>query len=116
MLDSNGYLEMSLPDGGKQEFELSKSQITLGRDPSNDIILTDSKVSRMHARIEIDDKGGVRLIDLGSTNGSKLNGEKVAEMRLSPGDIITLGDRQLIYKVVTPAAELAMTMIEIARI
>jgi pSer/pThr/pTyr-binding forkhead associated (FHA) protein len=112
MLDSNGYLEMSLPDGGKQEFELSKSQITLGRDPSNDIILTDSKVSRMHARIEIDDKGGVRLIDLGSTNGSKLNGEKVAEMRLSPGDIITLGDRQLIYKVVTPAAELAMTMID----
>ncbi|MGD8406335.1 MAG: FHA domain-containing protein [Anaerolineales bacterium] len=91
MQNSYGYLEMSLPDGGKQEFELSKSQITLGRDPTNDIVLTDFKISRMHARIEIDAKGDVRLVDLESTNGSKVNDEKVSEAQLKAGDVITLG-------------------------
>jgi pSer/pThr/pTyr-binding forkhead associated (FHA) protein len=112
MQDSHGYLEMSLPDGGKQEFELSKSQVTLGRDSTNDIVLTDAKVSRMHARIEVEAEGGVRLVDLGSTNGSKLNDEKVTDAQVEPGDVITLGDSQLHYKVAAPVEELAMTMID----
>ncbi|MGB7874517.1 MAG: alpha/beta fold hydrolase [Anaerolineales bacterium] len=112
MQEAYGFLEMSLPDGGKQEFELSKSQITLGRDPTNDIVLEDFKVSRMHARIEVDNDGGIKLVDLGSTNGSKLNDEKVTESQVGPGDVITLGDNQLHYKVVDPIQELAVTKIE----
>ena len=112
MHDSYSILEMSLPDGGKQEFELSKSQITLGRDPANDIVLTDSKVSRMHARIDVDDNGGARLVDLKSTNGSKLNGEKVSDAQIESGDVIKLGDVQLQYKKAAPLEELAMTKID----
>jgi len=112
MHDSYGYLELSLPDGGKQEFELSKSQITLGRGLTNDITITDSKISRTHARIEVDDQGRVRLVDLGSTNGSKLNGEKVVEAQVHPGDVITLGGTQLRYQFDDPSEDIGMTMIE----
>jgi len=112
MYDSYGYLELSLPDGGKQEFELSKSQITLGRELTNDITITDSKISRTHARIEVDDQGRVKLVDLGSTNGSKLNGEKVVEAQVHPGDVITLGGTQLRYQFDNPSEGIGMTMIE----
>jgi len=115
MPDSHGHLEFSLPDGGKQEFELSKSQITLGRDPANDIVLTDVKVSRMHARIEVDDLGQVRLVDLGSTNGSRLNDEKVTEAQVSPGDVIRLGSTQLHYQRTIPSEDLSLTKIESER-
>ena len=112
MHDSYGYLERSLPDGGKQEFELSKSKITLGRGPTNDIVLTDSKISRMHARIEVDDQGRVTLVDLGSTNGSRLNEEKVTEAQVRPGDVIRLGGTQLHYQQIAPPEEFGMTVIE----
>jgi len=112
MQDSYGYLELSLPDGGKQEFELSKSQITLGRGLTNDITITDSKISRTHARIEVDDQGRVKLVDLGSTNGSSLNGEKVVEAHVHPGDVITLGSTQVRYQFNDPSEDIGMTMIE----
>ena len=115
MHDSHGYLEMTLSDGGKQEFELAKSQITLGREPTNDIVLTDPKISRMHARIEVDEEGGVKLVDLGSTNGSRLNDEKVTEAQVSFGDVIRLGDTQLCYQQVTPSEDLSLTKIESER-
>ena len=91
MKDTQGYLELSLPDGSRQEFELSKSEITLGRGLTNDIVIMDSKISRTHASIEVNDEGRVKLIDLGSTNGSRLNGEKVIEAQVNPGDTITVG-------------------------
>ena len=112
MHDSHGYLELGLPDGGKQEFELSKSRVTLGRGLTNDIVIEDSKMSRAHARIEVDDEGQVKLVDLGSTNGSRLNGEKVTEAQVKPGDVITLGSAQLRYQVATPSDAPELTMIE----
>jgi pSer/pThr/pTyr-binding forkhead associated (FHA) protein len=112
MHDSYGYLELSLPDGGKQEFELSKPKITLGRGLTNDITIADSKISRSHARIEVDDQGRVKLVDLGSTNGSRLNGEKVVEAQVHPGDVITLGSSQLRYQYIPPSEDIGLTMIE----
>jgi hypothetical protein len=64
--------------------------VRLGRSLDNDIVLPDDKVSRHHGQI------GVRLgmlvyTDLGSTNGSYLNGSGVTEIALGPGDVLQLG-------------------------
>jgi len=112
MQGSYGFLELSLPDGSRQEFELSKSEITLGRGLTNDIVIADSKISRIHARIEVNDEGRVKLFDQGSTNGSRLNGKKVIEAQVNPGDIITVGSSQLRYQMVTPSDEIGATLID----
>jgi pSer/pThr/pTyr-binding forkhead associated (FHA) protein len=112
MQGSHVFLELNLPDESRQEFELSKSEITLGRGLTNDIVITDSKISRTHARIVVNDEGRVKLIDLGSTNGSRLNGEKVVEAQVNPGDIITMGNSQLRYQMVAPVDEIGMTLID----
>lgn len=65
--------------------------VTLGRETDNDLTLLDPKVSRYHARIEPRDGSWV-LSDLGSTNGTRLNGLRVVRAGLVPGDFIYLGD------------------------
>ncbi|MFO0608866.1 MAG: GGDEF domain-containing protein [Polyangiales bacterium] len=63
---------------------------TIGRDPTNELVLSDAGISWRHARIE--DRGDAwALVDLGSTNGSVVNGEKRGETLLAHGDKIVLG-------------------------
>lgn len=67
---------------------------TIGRGTDNDLVLEATEVSRYHARIEL--VGGQwRLVDLGSTNGTKVNGHPVKETALRPGDRIDVGTLQL---------------------
>lgn len=69
----------------------------IGRTSECDIVLPDDeKVSRVHARLDWDGAGWV-LVDLGSTNGTLVNGERIKEKRLSAGDVIEIGDTQLRY-------------------
>ncbi len=64
--------------------------LLIGRDPGADVALTDAQVSWHHAIIE--DRGdGWALIDLGSTNGTSVNNERVSERPLAPRDIIVIG-------------------------
>ncbi|MFP4324001.1 MAG: FHA domain-containing protein [Anaerolineales bacterium] len=65
--------------------------VAIGRTDDNDITLTSSAVSRNHARIEADDAGNLRLLDLKSTNGTFLNGKKATENPLKVGDIVRIG-------------------------
>jgi len=66
------------------------SLVVIGRDPDVDLILTDALVSSRHARLE--DRGDSwTLVDLGSTNGTTVNGEKGSEFPLKHGDKIVLG-------------------------
>ena len=88
---SFGQLSLTLPDGGRQEFTLSKASISLGRNTTNDIVLGDSKASRNHARLDCGLSGCV-LVDLGSGNGTRVNGTRVERATLAPGDVITIGD------------------------
>ncbi|MDQ3633026.1 MAG: FHA domain-containing protein [Acidobacteriota bacterium] len=76
----------------QDEFSLVGDLITIGRASDNDIALTeDSNISRYHAEIE-NRNGEFRLIDLGSSNGTTLNGEKVTtEKPFYDGDVIILG-------------------------
>jgi len=63
---------------------------TIGRDPTSELVLSDAGISWRHARIE--DRGDAwALVDLGSTNGSVVNGEKRTETLLAHGDKIVLG-------------------------
>jgi pSer/pThr/pTyr-binding forkhead associated (FHA) protein len=71
-------------------FELVRPILTIGRAESNDIVLAHQSVSKQHGQL-LQDGEGWRLIDLRSTNGCRVNGAKITEKRLKPGDQIQLG-------------------------
>jgi hypothetical protein len=67
--------------------------VVLGRGVEADVQLPDTGVSRRHAQVE-----GTRLTDLGSTNGTRLNGTRVTEAELVDGDRITLGSTEIVFR------------------
>ena len=73
-------------------YELTKEVSIIGRDVTNDIVIGDAEVSRQHARLTRT-PGGYVLEDLGSTNGTFINGERLVAPRvLNPGDLMALGE------------------------
>lgn len=83
--------ERTGPNPG-ETFELTGETMMIGRDVTNDIVVADAEVSRQHARINRT-PGGYVLEDLGSTNGSFVNGERLVAPRvLNPGDLVGLGE------------------------
>jgi len=86
-------------------FELTKEVTLFGRDVTSDIVLGDTEVSRQHARIT-HTAGGYVVEDLGSTNGTFINGERLMAPRvLNPGDLIGFGeDVTLTFDAVSPDA------------
>ena len=73
-------------------FYLEKTEVTLGRDLANDIPVPDQEISRRHARF-VTRTDGVYIEDLGSTNGTILNGVRISSpQRLNNGDLITLAE------------------------
>lgn len=111
MHESFGYLKLKLPEGGEQEFEISKSDITVGRGQTNDIVIQDEKMSRAHARFEFNDGGEVKIIDAGSTNGVRVNGKLVDQSIIQMGDVIQLGGSQIRYEKIQEEDE-GMTVID----
>ncbi len=82
---------------GEQKGEqrvLEGDLLRIGKNPDNDLVLTDTTVSREHCEIVRDDKGFL-LRDLGSTNGTLLEGAEVREGYLRPGVLITVGRIEL---------------------
>jgi pSer/pThr/pTyr-binding forkhead associated (FHA) protein len=92
-----GKLVLLLPGGQQREFALSKATVSIGRGATSDIILADSRVSRSHTRIECGAEGCF-VVDLGSANGTRLNGQPVGRASLLPGDIISVGGSTLRYE------------------
>jgi FHA domain-containing protein len=76
---------------------LSGSHVVVGRSREADIVLADPNVSRRHAELRRDE-GGWQVMDLGSTNGIKVNGRRVDQAGLSPGDRITIGVTDLTFE------------------
>lgn len=75
-----------------------QGEIFIGRSPSCTISLEDAKVSRRHVRLLIED-GQARVTDLGSRNGTLVNGEKLeAEIVLLPGDRLQVGDSTVLFE------------------
>lgn len=83
-------------DQGKH-FQLSEPSYRIGRDVKSDIQLVDSEASRTHAEIRVGVDGNCELIDLGSSNGTRVNGISVVREKLASGDRIEVGSTLLIY-------------------
>jgi pSer/pThr/pTyr-binding forkhead associated (FHA) protein len=77
--------------------ELKLGTNRVGRHPDNDFRIDHSTISSVHCEIELKDSGVV-LRDLESTNGTFVNGEKVREMELAVGQIVRLGDVELLVE------------------
>lgn len=75
---------------------LRGERMVLGRLKSCDVCLGDANASRKHAVLECEGTGWA-LVDLGSTNGTLVNRERVSRVRLRDGDVITIGISDLIY-------------------
>ena len=80
-----------------QEFALEGDELVIGRAADNPVSIPDTSVSRKHALVRKTAEGWA-VSDLGSGNGTMLNGEAIAdETQLNDGDVITLGDTELRY-------------------
>jgi hypothetical protein len=84
-----------LTDG--RRVPVGEDPVTLGRMPDCDIVLGDPNVSRRHAEVRRRGNDFI-VIDLGSTNGTKVNGAGVRERRLNDGDQITLGGTHIRFE------------------
>jgi sigma-B regulation protein RsbU (phosphoserine phosphatase) len=88
------FLNVRVPGEPARRIKLDRPVLTLGRSSTNDVPLSDRTLSRVHARIEGVLQGGpIRLVDLGSRNGTSLNGERITvPAPLTAGDRIQLGE------------------------
>lgn len=82
----------------RERIALTRTPIVIGRQSTNDIVLSDPNVSRRHAEVRRND-GGWSLVDLGSTNGTTVNGRPGAEHDLSDGDKLAFGTSELLFKI-----------------
>ena len=73
-----------------QDVLVGPPSATVGRAPDNDVVLLADDISRYHARVELG-RGGARVVDLGSTNGTTLNGRPVTSAPVGPGDELGFG-------------------------
>ena len=89
--------------GTRREVPLSAEHTSLGRAPSNDIVIEDIKVSALHATIDRFASGSV-IRDLGSANGTFVNGKRVDQAVLHPGDQIQVGTTNIVFRGQRPEA------------
>ncbi len=83
-------------DKRRHDWRLNKGTYVIGRSPECDLIIVDDTVSRQHARIEIVDEQTIKLTDLGSHNGTTINGNRISgPVELVQDDIFTLGKVEL---------------------
>src|SRR6185503_16067112 len=88
-----------------REEVLNQDVIKVGKLASSHLRIDDETVSRMHAVIEIAGPDGVSLIDLGSTRGTTVNGERITKTRLQSGDEIMFGDARVVVTFLQASAE-----------
>jgi hypothetical protein len=90
-----GAGSLVLPNG--ERIVLGEHTLSIGRLPECDVVIPDSRVSRRHAEIRPTVDGFV-FVDLGSTNGSKVNGERSAQRELRDGDELLFGNTRIVFQ------------------
>ena len=85
------------PDGRERSLPI-EGDVSIGRSEDNTLVARDGSVSRHHGRI-VARRGTLVYVDLGSTNGSRVNGETITEVVLGVGDQIEIGDTTLLLEV-----------------
>lgn len=92
-----GKLIVNPTSSTRREILLPRSILSIGRDPSNDLVLPDAMVSRRHAVVEY--RGSqFYLRDCNSSNGSLVNGDRVSERTLRDGDLVAIGTARLLFR------------------
>jgi hypothetical protein len=91
-------LKITDPDGRTRDIPIEATGLTIGRAADNDLVALDPRVSRHHGRIT-GRRGTLVYADLGSTNGSRVNGTPVSEVVLGIGDRLEVGDTVLVVEV-----------------
>jgi hypothetical protein len=96
--EGGGSASLILPDGSRRV--LGATPVTIGRLPECEVVLGDANASRRHVEVRFatDGGGGYLAIDLGSTNGTKVNGVAIHTHRLRHGDEITIGSTHLRFE------------------
>lgn len=87
-------IQVKEPNQPARHVPATGAPIRIGRAPDCELVLRDSRASRRHARLTARD-GVLVLTDLGSTNGTRVNGHRVSEVVLGAGDRITIGETTL---------------------
>ncbi|MFN2488946.1 MAG: FhaA domain-containing protein [Actinomycetota bacterium] len=82
----------------EEHISITEVPVTIGRQSTNDVVLSDPNVSRRHAELR---RNGDRwvLVDLGSTNGSTVNGKPAREQELDHGDRLSFGTSELVFEI-----------------
>ncbi len=95
------------PTANQRVDECRKFPLVIGRASSSDVIVLDERASRAHARIEALPDGNYQLVDLGSRNGTLLNGKLVTPSAfLKDGDSIGIGSHTLVFRLPVPLANI----------
>ena len=87
-----------------QEFVLQGREVTMGRGSACSLVIPDGSVSHNHLKISLEG-GEWRLRDLGSSNGTRLNGDRVTAAALHAGDLVGLGSTEFVFQPDDPAPE-----------
>jgi Protein of unknown function (DUF3662)/FHA domain len=99
--DHGGHRQLSasliLDDGSNRHYQLSEGSTVVGRGQEAQFRLPDTGVSRRHLEITWDGRTAV-LADLGSTNGTTVNGSPVQTWQLADGDVVRVGQSQLVFR------------------
>jgi adenylate cyclase len=91
---------MAWLDLGDRKLPLAGKTLSLGRANDNNVVFTSTKVSRRHALVHAQGGAEFSLVDLGSSNGTHLNGRRVIQpVSLQSGDVIQIGEQSLTFRV-----------------
>jgi predicted component of type VI protein secretion system len=82
-----------------RRYVLDGPTATLGRSKECECVINDPNISRKHAQLRRNNTGDWQVVDLGSTNGIKVNGRRVSSARLAPGDEVTLGTTSFAFDI-----------------
>ena len=91
-------------DVAGKRYPITRSHTVIGRGTDADITVDDTSISRKHVEILWDGKRA-QVNDLGSTNGSLLNGEKVAKAPLAPDSVIDIGRTRIVFRVLAQSSD-----------
>ena len=103
VVSASALLSEIRPDGSRREVQVDGSPLTIGRATDNAVVVADGRASRHHARIQAR-RGALVLTDLGSTNGTRVNGVPVTEVVLGQGDRIEIGRTVLLVDALPQSA------------
>ena len=84
-------------EGGASSWHIGQRTVSVGRASGNFVQVNDSNVSRMHCQLQATLEG-LKVVDMTSSNGTIVNGKPVEQHMMMDGDVLTVGDRNFVYR------------------